>query len=96
MRFGPEIAYRFSAGNGTIVEPRAKAEAIWNFTESATGLTTIDPAVGTDAWRGKVELGLRLSNLPGQVLDFSASYDGIGSGDYRAISGMAVLRFPMN
>lgn len=96
LKFGPEASYRFMNASGDTIEPRAKLEAIWNFTHSSIGYTELDAVSGTDEWRGRVEVGLRLQTRIGQILDFSTAYDGIGSGSYSAVSGTATLRFPLN
>lgn len=49
-----------------------------------------------DGLRGRLEAGARLSTPSGIMLDFAASYDGIGASGYHATTGRAVLRMPLN
>ena len=71
---------------------------VWDFASDvkAAGLTSLDAeGIGTGV-RGRAEVGLRAQSSQGFSLDVSASYDGIGLGNYNAVSGRAVVRVPLN
>jgi hypothetical protein len=63
----------------------------------ANGLGPIngEPA-GLPGVRGRVDLGVRATTVGGLAIDFSGSYDGIGSSGYDAITGKVLVRVPMN
>ncbi len=96
---GPKISYRSVAADGTIIEPFASAQIIWNFADDLNGFegTTIDTDLaGPEGARGRLELGLRSMTSSGFSLDFAGSYDGIGSSDYGAWTGRASASVPLN
>jgi hypothetical protein len=94
-RFGPEIAYRYLLSSGGSLEPRVALQGIWSFAGNATEVVAGTPA-GPEELRGRVEIGLQAMTPSGLILDLSGSYDGIGVGNYEAISGKASVRVPLN
>lgn len=94
---GPKVGYSFDTG-GVRIEPYAGLDLIWNFADelSASGLALGDDASGPDGVRGKAEIGLDASTADGLRVGLSGSYDGIGTSDYRAVTGRASLRVPLN
>lgn len=96
MKFGPEIGYRFSSADGSVVEPRLGLIGVWNFESSASAGDFGGTLAGPEALRGRVELGVMLRIPSGVSLDLTGSYDGVGVGAYEAYTGSAVLRFPLN
>lgn len=90
--------------DGTRVTPFGGDELIWNFAgesgasgaggENIGTLAVLD--AGPSGVRGRVELGIKASTLSGHSVDFSGSYDGIGAGDYNAVTGQAAGRVPLN
>lgn len=99
LKVGPLISYRYVLPD-LIVEPRAGAQLIWNFTSDAKaeGLGALDSAAaGPQGVRGRLETGVRLQTNPGVSLDISGSYDGLGSSNgFNAVSGRAGLIVPLN
>ncbi len=93
--FGPEIAYRYVARDRSILEPRVALQGIWSFAGNGVDVVAGIPA-GPDELRGKIEVGIRATTPGGLVLDLSGSYDGIGAGDWQAVSGVASVRVPLN
>jgi hypothetical protein len=96
---GPEISYPYQVSPDLMLEPRAGLQVISNFAgdTTANGFGQIN---GEDAGplgvRGRAELGIR-ATIPGGIgLDLSGSYDGIGSGDYTAVTDKATVRVPFN
>ncbi len=93
--FGPEIAYRHIARDGSILEPRLSLQGIWSFAGNGVDAVAGIPA-GPDEMRGRVELGIRAIAASGLTVDLSGSYDGIGAGSWHAVSGMASISVPLN
>ena len=79
--FGPEVAYRYSVRDGSMLEPYVSLQGIWSFAGNATDVVAGTP-VGPDELRGKVEVGIKAVAPSGLILDLSSSYDGVGSGSY--------------
>jgi hypothetical protein len=96
---GPEISYTYLLSGDTKIEPHAGTQVIWNFAGNtiANGLGPIngEPA-GPPGIRGRVDFGVRATTMRGVALDFSGSYDGIGSRGYEALGGKVLLRMPLN
>jgi outer membrane autotransporter protein len=94
---GPSVAYTFRMPDGSVLEPRAGFDVIWNF---AADNSTISGGLGDPAApigvRGSVELGLRATSYQGITIDLSATYDGIGASDWDAITGRARARIPFD
>ena len=92
---GPEIAYRYRLGNGSIVEPSLLVEGVWNFLRDGGSLNIDDIAAG-DKIRGRAEAGLSLRTRGGTAFGAAVSYDGIGSSDYQAVGGKLRVQVPFN
>ena len=91
--FGPEIGYRFKTSDGTQVEPFAGFQGIWDF--DSNGTTVNGVATGGEGLRGKAQVGLGLISPWGYSIRGTASYDGIGSDDYEAVSGQVWVNMPL-
>ena len=91
--FGPEIGYRFKTSDGTQVEPFAGFQGIWDF--DSDGTTVNGVATGGEGLRGKAQVGLGLISPWGYSIRGTASYDGIGSDDYEAVSGQVWVNMPL-
>jgi outer membrane autotransporter protein len=96
VKVGPGISYRTKLSDGTIIEPRAGLQVIWNFESSGDAVNFGGTLAGPEELRGKVELGLKARLQSGVSLDFATSYDGIGSGSYHAVGGRGTLNIPLN
>jgi outer membrane autotransporter protein len=94
-KFGPEVAYRYRRPDGTVIEPRLALEGIWNFDRHTNSTLFISEEGVGEELRGRVELGVRMTTAAGMTLGASASYDGLGSGDYSAVSGRLLLTIPL-
>ncbi len=92
---GPEIAYRYRLGNGSIVEPSLLVEGIWNFLRDGGALSIDDVAAG-DKMRGRAEAGIALRTPGGTAFGAAVSYDGIGASDYQAVGGKLRVQVPFN
>ena len=93
---GPEIGYRIDLG-GTTIEPHVGLQVIWNFAHdvSAAGFGQVGgDAAGPEGARGRAEVGVRVKADTGFGLSVSGSYDGIGTDDYRALTGRGVVHIP--
>lgn len=96
---GPLLSYKFEHANGTMIEPHAGVQLIWNFAESTTaaGIGSLDgEQVGPMGARGRIELGVTSTMPSGLGLEVSGSYDGIGAGSFNSYTGRVMLRVPLN
>ena len=91
--FGPEVGYRFKTSDGSEVEPFVGFQGIWDF--DSDGTTVNGVATGGEGLRGKAQVGLGLISPWGYSIRGTASYDGIGSDDYEAISGQVWVNMPL-
>lgn len=91
----PEVSYRHLFADGTLLEPRLKASAIWNFSDSTSADSIVGTFAGAEELRGKVEAGVGVRFNDGVSIDLSGSYDGIGSSDYDAKSIALSARIPL-
>jgi outer membrane autotransporter protein len=96
FRAEPEISYRHLFEDGTLLEPRLKASAIWNFESSASTTAFGGTLAGPEELRGKIEAGIGLRFNDGFIVDLAGSYDGIGSSEYDAHGVSLGVRFPFN
>jgi outer membrane autotransporter protein len=96
FKAGPEFSYKIELADGTTLEPRASAEVIWNFDSSDDVASFGGTLAGGEDVRGRVTLGLRAGTMSGVGVDFSGSYDGIGSDSFEAVTDKATLRVPLN
>jgi uncharacterized repeat protein (TIGR01451 family) len=95
VTFGPEVGYRFFASDGSIIEPMASIQGLWDF-EKPDVLTIGDQIVSPDTFRGKVEAGVMFSMPVGATVRATANYDGIGSSDFRAYGGQLWVNLPLH
>ena len=91
--FGPEIAYRWLLGGGTVVEPQLGLYGVWNYDDSSLRLnnTTYTP----DDFTGRLEGALQVYLPKGWSGRGAVAYDGIGA-DYDAVTGKVWLSMPLN
>ena len=99
FKAGPEISYRYAVNPDLMIEPWLGAQLIWNFAGETTAASfgNLDGGLsGAEGARGYAELGLKVMTSSGVSMDVSAAYDGIGAGDYDAVTGRAAMRVPLN
>ncbi|MCL4766174.1 MAG: Ig-like domain repeat protein [Hyphomicrobiaceae bacterium] len=96
LKAGPEVSYRFSFADGTEIEPHLGLHAIWNFASSDEAADFGGTLTGPEELRGRIELGLRAAFQGGVAVDFSGSYDGIGSETFHSTGGRITVRVPLN
>jgi outer membrane autotransporter protein len=96
-KLDPSVSYHQMLPDGTVLEPSASLQAIWNFSGDDGAATTFEGTLGgPEGLRGKLQLGLKALLTDGVSVDLSGSYDGIGAADYQAVEGSAAVRFPLN
>jgi uncharacterized repeat protein (TIGR01451 family) len=95
ISFGPEVAHRFRQTDGSSFEPYVGLKGVWDFAKTAD-VSVAGIAVGSDEFRGKVELGATYATPFGVSSRGSISYDGIGSRDFHAVQGRASVAIPLN
>jgi hypothetical protein len=94
---GPQVDRRYQVSRRLALEPRAGLQLISTFgdTSAAGGFGQIDGSnAGPVGTRGRSEIGLNMTTLSGFGIDLSGGYDGIGAGDYSALSGRVMVRVP--
>lgn len=96
FRAEPEVSYAYKLSSGTILEPKLGAAVIWNFESSGSASNFGGTLAGPEETRGKVNGGVSARFAGGTIVDFDASYDGLGSEDYRAAAGQVTVRVPIN
>lgn len=96
FKAGPEVSYKYELSTGATLVPYLGLNAIWNFDASNNTADFGGTLAGGDDIRGQVELGLKSQFANGAGIDFSVSYDGIGSDAYHATSGRGVISVPLN
>ncbi len=96
LKAGPEVSYRFSFADGTQIEPHLGLQAVWNFASSDEVADFGGTLTGPEELRGRIELGLRAAFQSGVAVDFSGSYDGIGSDTFHSTGGRITVRVPLN
>lgn len=91
LRFGPEVAYTFDLESGTI-RPFVGWRGVWTWVDGRTDSGASDSAGGfSGAASGGFEL--RFGDVTGRA---EVSLDGVGDGDYSAVTGALLLRAPLN
>lgn len=85
LTFGPTFRLPYEVGNGVVLAPFARVNGIWTLVENNTAAG--QPGVSTANLRAAVELGFDLDTLGGFAVSAAATYDGIGTQDYRALGG---------
>ena len=92
VTFGPEVGYRFKTSDGSEVKPFVGFQGIWDFDSDGTTVNGVE--TGGEGLRGKAQVGLGLISPWGYSIRGTASYDGIGSDDYEAVSGQVWVNDP--
>ena len=95
VEFGPEFGYRWLLADGTLVEPQLALYGVWNFDDGGSFLVA-DTLVTPDDFTGRLEGGVLVQLPRGMSFRGTAAYDGIGSGDYEAVTGKIWLNLPLN
>jgi len=95
VTFGPEIGYRASLSDGTIVEPHFSVQGLWDF-ESKGNLVIGGTLVDTDDFRAKLEGGIIVKMTNGFSIRAVGNYDGIGGDDFHAYGGQVWVNSPLN
>jgi hypothetical protein len=81
--------------DGTLVEPQLALYGVWNFEDGGT-LVLNNTFFTPDDFTGRLEGGVLVQLPKGMSFRGAAAYDGIGSGDYEAVTGKVWLNFPLN
>ncbi len=92
--FGPQIGYRMTRPDGTVIEPMAALKGIWDFDSEDTFIAGV--TIAHDDFRGLVEGGVRVTASNGFVIDLSGNYHGLGASDFESWGGKALVRVPLN
>lgn len=95
LTFGPEIGYRLTTSDGTVIEPHISFEGLWDF-DRENNFAIGGLSLTTDAFRGKIEGGVLIRSAGGYSMRGIASYDGIGADDFDAYGGEVWFNVPLN
>jgi outer membrane autotransporter protein len=92
LTFGPEIGYNFVTSAGTIFEPHVALSGVWDFKETAQVVNgqTFSP----DELSANLAAGVIVRTRGGTALRSILTYEGIGDGDFEAISGTVLITVP--
>ena len=82
--------------DGFALGPYVEYETIWDFDESTSSVVAATLTGDDDDVRGRAGLGITATAPSGASIGFSGHYDGIGAGDFEAVSGELKLRLPLN
>lgn len=96
VKAGPEFVYRTQLDDGTLIQPHASVDVIWNFDSSDQVVDFGGTLEGPEEVRGRIEAGIRAEFVDGLTIDISGTYDGIGSDSFEAYGGKALARIPLN
>lgn len=91
---GLEVGYQLQLRDGAILEPHIGIKGLWNF--QTTELVVDGVPVDDDENRAQIEGGLMYRTVSGWALRGSATYDGIGTGDFESYSGQLWVNIPLN
>ena len=95
VEFGPELGYRWLLADGTLIEPHLALFGVWNF-EGSNRLFVNNTVFTPDDFTGRLEGGALVQLPKGMSFRGAATYDGIGSSGYNAVSGKVWLNIPLN
>ena len=92
--FGPELGYRWTLLDKSVMEPFVGLRGIWDFsrTEETTAAGT---PIAQDALRGRIEAGASYRTSSGMTIRASGAYDGVGSSGFHAYQGQALMIVPL-
>jgi outer membrane autotransporter protein len=93
VSLGPEIAYRYLAEGGTIIEPQASLTGIWDF--DSADKADLSGIVTTEGLRAMAKAGFLAEMTGGATFRVVGTYDGIGSDGYDSFGGQAWLSIPL-
>lgn len=92
--FGPEVSYRHTLGENSVLEPYVGIKGIWDFASEALTTAAGEPVAG-DELRARLELGLSYRSESGFMLRGSGAYDGVGTDTYQAYQGQVQVTVPL-
>ncbi len=95
LSFGPEIARRFVAADGSIYEPLLALTGNWDFERPNVASIAGQPVSG-QAFHGSVQAGLLAQKPGGLSMRFVLTYDGIGDSTLHAYGGQVWFNMPLN
>ena len=95
VEFGPEFGYRWGLADGTLIEPQMALYGVWNFDNGGSVLVG-DTFVTPDDFTARLEGGVLVQLPKGMSFRGAASYDGLGSDEYEAVTGKVWLNWPLN
>jgi Autotransporter beta-domain len=95
LSFGPEIARRFVAADGSIYEPLIALTGNWDFERPNVASIAGQPVSG-QAFHGSVQAGLLAQKPGGLSMRFVVTYDGIGDSTLHAYGAQVWFNMPFH
>ncbi len=91
--FGPELAYRYLADNGTVLEPLISMTALWDFDNAGEVVSGL--SASNDELHAAFKAGVMTRMTGGAAFKVVGTYDGLGSSGYDAFGGQAWVSIPL-
>jgi outer membrane autotransporter protein len=95
VNFGPEIGYRFTAADGSTIEPLVAIEGLWDFDKDGA-VQVNGTTVSTNDVRAKIKAGINVIGASGYAIKMTGVYDGIGDDEFESYGGQLWIDMPLN
>ncbi|MGI9480071.1 MAG: autotransporter outer membrane beta-barrel domain-containing protein [Hyphomicrobiaceae bacterium] len=103
FKAGPEISYRHRMANGTVIEPRVGAQALWRFTGAGNANAPDFDTASSDAlasvplekFQMRFEGGLKIETAQGTRFEVQGAYTGLGRQGQETIGGKVGVTIPL-
>ncbi len=100
---GPELSYRHVTTDGTVIEPRVAAQALWAFSRAGSGSSggfdaVSGPGIGAaplEEFQMRFEGGLKVERSDGARMEFEGHYTGLGRQGQESIGGRLGMTLPL-
>lgn len=95
LQFGPEVGYRFVHTSDSFLEPFGAIRGVWDFDDPNVAVVNGYVVGPGDVW-GRLEGGLNWMSASGLFVRGSATWDGMGAGDYNGYTLQGTVNVPLN
>lgn len=95
LQFGPEVGYRFVHTPDSFIEPFGAIRGVWDFDNPDVEIIN-GYVVGPGDFWGRLEGGLNWMTASGLYVRGSATWDGMGAGDYNGYTLQGTVNVPLN
>lgn len=94
LTFGPELAYAFQLGDGSIIQPHISLTGMWDFASSGMHGENAETSTGSGLG-GRIEAGVLYQGAEGASIRAALNYDGIGSRAFESWGGQLSVNVPL-